>query len=131
MLGLITFIIFAIGVAYFAIQNTITVPLVIPGYTFLSIPLFMVILGSMLIGTFISWIISLVNDISSGLEIHGKNTALRQAQRDIETLKQENTNLALENERLKGSNTRPVVEKRREEVVYKPSFFERVRESFT
>lgn len=74
------------------------------GYTF-SIPLYLVILGSLLVGFIIAGIISSINSMFSAFKIMGKNNAINSSQKEIENLKEQIHNLELENVELKASKT--------------------------
>lgn len=103
MLILLLLIVYGIVFALFATQNTGSVPITLFNYNLASVPIYLVALGSLLLGTAISWLISLINGISSSLTIHGKNSTIKDAHKTIEQLKNENNRLALENAELKGA----------------------------
>lgn len=138
MLSLLILIIFGLGVAYFATQNTGTVHMQVANYLIADVPLYVIVIGSMLLGIFVSWLISMVDSISSNLRIHGKDTELKKAYRTIESLKKDNNTLLIENTQLKGEQKqsvehRDVVEKAHEHEEYnrKPSFLHRLTHGFT
>src|ERR1700689_574734 len=102
MSTLIILVVFSLGVAYFATQNTGIVHITLANFFTGGIPLYIVVIGSMLLGIFISWLISIVNYIFSTVKILGKEAKLKDAYRTIETLNKDNNDLLLENARLKG-----------------------------
>lgn len=102
MSTLIILVAFSLGVAYFATQNTGIVHITLANFFTGGIPLYVVVIGSMLLGIFISWLISIVNYIFSTVKILGKEAKLKDAHRTIDTLNKENSDLLLENTRLKG-----------------------------
>lgn len=104
MFALIILVIFGLGMAFFATQNTIPTSISIANYRFTGIPLYMIAIGSLLLGVFISWIISITDAFSSTLAIHGKDSKIKDADRAIENLKEEIHELEIENARLKGEN---------------------------
>lgn len=110
MAGLI--IIVAIGaiIAFFATQNTSHVSVSFLGYL-ITVPLYAVVIGSLLVGFLVSWIFSLVDSVSSFLKIHGKENKIRKDQKEIEDLKKHIRDLELENENLKGQASKEKVEK--------------------
>ncbi len=103
MSTLISFALFGIVVSYLAIQNTELVTLKFPGYAFTNTPLYLVILGSLLLGFLIAGVLSSINSIFSSFKIMGKNNAINQAQKEIEELKEKYRQLELENAELKGA----------------------------
>jgi uncharacterized integral membrane protein len=105
MAGLIVIVVLGSLIAYFATQNTSDVSVVFVGYL-ITIPLYVVVIGSLLVGFIISWVFSLVDSISSFLKIHGKETKIKKDQKEIEDLKKQIRELELENENLKGQTTK-------------------------
>src|SRR4051794_15652727 len=112
MLSLLILIIFGLGMAYFATQNTGIVHVTLANYAIQNIPLYGLVLGSVILGIFISSLISMVNAISSNLKFRGKETQLREANRTIESLKKENNALHRENTHLKTEQKREVTEEK-------------------
>jgi uncharacterized integral membrane protein len=100
---LISLVLFGIVVSYLAIQNTALVPLNFAGHSFISTPLYLVILGSLLLGFLIAGVLSSVNSVFSSFKIMGKNNTINHAQKEIENLKEKYHQLELENAELKGS----------------------------
>ncbi len=98
---LIIIVIFGLAIAYFATQNTTGVTIRLAQYTWTQVPLYIVTVGSLLIGVFIAWIISLVDVISSTLTIHGKESAIKEAKKTIADLTKQVHHLELENTQLK------------------------------
>lgn len=107
MFALIVLVVFGIGVAYFATQNTQSVSITLASYPVSGIPLYLIVLGSLLLGFVVSWIISLVDVISSALKIHGKDSTIKDANKQIAELTKRVHQLELENERLKGESGHP------------------------
>ncbi len=120
MLTLFFTLIVGLALAFFATQNAHGVSIRFIDYEFFSVPLYIVVLSSMLLGIFVSWLISLIGSISSSLTIHNKNTVIDSARKSISDLEQKIHDLELENARLKGE--------RHEEIA--PPFFDRLRHRF-
>jgi len=70
-------IIFGLFFTVFATQNTQTVNLVFGELTVPQIPLYIVILGSLLLGVIISWIFNLFDNISAFFILNRKEKTLR------------------------------------------------------
>jgi uncharacterized integral membrane protein len=85
MFILIATLIFGGAIAFFAIQNASPVDLQLSSIHFTA-PLYWVVLGSVLLTLIFSWLLSLINSISSSFVLHGKNNAVKQ-------LKNENAEL--------------------------------------
>jgi len=107
MFALIVLVVFGIGVAFFATQNTQTVSIILANYPLTDIPLYLIVLVSLLLGFIVSWIISLVDVISSALKIHGRESTIKDANKQISELTKRAHQLELENERLKGESGHP------------------------
>lgn len=132
MLALIILMIFGLGTAYFATQNTGLVHIVFANYLVSGIPLYVIVVGSILLGIFISWLVNIVDSFSSTRIIYGKDSALKKASQTIEELRIENHNLQMENSHLKGEISGATSdEERRKDINPSPSFFQRVRHSFS
>lgn len=98
---LIVTVLFGLIIAYFATQNTAVVSLNFLNYEALDIPLYVVIVGSLLAGLVLSWILSIVNGISTGFKIMGKESKIKDyGKENAEYLKQIHQ-LELENAKLK------------------------------
>ncbi len=107
MLTLIILVIFGIGVAFFATQNTQTISIVFASYSLSGIPLYLIVLMSLLMGFVVSWILSLVGVISSAFKIRGKESTIKDANKQISELTKSVHQLELENERLKAESGHP------------------------
>lgn len=105
MLTLIIFLVISSIIAYLAINNSMLVILRFGPYVFSDIPLFYIIIGSLLIGLGLSYFIALIRSISTGFTIRGKNKKIKQTQSEIVNLTKRIHQLELENERLKNNPT--------------------------
>lgn len=130
MLALIILMIFGLGTAYFATQNTGLVHIMFGNYLVQGIPLYIIVVGSILLGVFISWLVNIVDSFSSTRIIYGKDSALKKANKEIESLLVENQLLEKEITRLQ-KNENVVSEQSKEYgKAANPSFVSRVRHSF-
>lgn len=131
MFALIIMVLFGLGVAVFATQNTNNVTMHVANYQMGGIPLYAVVVGSILLGIFISWLISIVNAIGTTIEMHGKNSALRASQGTIDHLEKRVHELEIENARLKGAEEEPIiVNETADSVERKPGFLHSLRHRF-
>src|SRR5258708_1729365 len=110
MIALLLLVIFGLGMAFFSTQNTGLVHITLGQYTLTGIPLYVIVVGALLLGIFASWLISLVDAFYSSHKIHGKDSELHNAQKTITQLQKENHDLELENVRLKNQSHEEVVE---------------------
>lgn len=102
MLELIATVIFAILIAFFAIQNSVPVNIHLNSYNLVGIPLYLVVLVSVLVTLLFSWIIFLVNSLSSSFAILGKNNSIKDVKRRNLDLAKKVHDLEIENAKLKG-----------------------------
>lgn len=105
MTTLISIVLFGIIISYLSIQNTALVTLRVAGYSFDNMPLYLVILGSLLSGFLIAGVLSSINSMFSAFKIMGKNNAIISSQKEIEDLKEKIHQLELENTQLKAPKT--------------------------
>ncbi|HEV8342060.1 MAG TPA: lipopolysaccharide assembly protein LapA domain-containing protein [Candidatus Binatia bacterium] len=101
MLVLLIAVIFGLAVSYFATQNTTPVTIRVAEYALEDVPLYLVAIGSLLVGLFIAWILYFAKSVSSTVTIYGKNHAVKRAQQTAAGLEQRVHELETENERLK------------------------------
>jgi len=80
MLAIIFTIIFAIGVAFFATQNTASVMINIPQRS-LSVPLYIVVLVSILVGFVFAWLLHLMNAFASFFTLRDKDNTIKKGKK--------------------------------------------------
>lgn len=136
MLSLILLVIFGLGMAFFATQNTGMLHIWLGNYLLSGIPLYVVVIVSLLLGVVASWIISLADNFSSILTLHWKDSELKKAHKTIDELIRDNNELELENTRLKERvNIKPSAAEETNldhthDDSIKPSLFPNIRPSF-
>lgn len=135
MLTLLFTVIIGLGLAYFATQNQLPVTLKLNESIWTSVPLYIIAVGSLLFGIFISSVIHLFNRLSSSLTIQGKNSSLRNLQQEKVKLQERIAELEKENDILqnqpdaKVNSTDHAVEEKDYDRPH-PSIFHRIRHSF-
>ena len=129
MESLILLIIFGLGVAYFATQNTGNVHILLGNYLITGIPLYILVIGSMLLGVFISWLLSLVNAFSVLFTLHRRDASLKNSEKEITLLEEKNHKLEMEIARLTGKDTDELEEIQEESNVKRPSFLHHISEN--
>ena len=97
MFTLIFAILAGIVLAFFAIQNTSHVTIVLANTPVSGIPLWLVVIISILIGLITASYFNVINIVSSALKLHSKNETLKSADSEIENLRHENQRLKEEN----------------------------------
>ncbi|MDE2025538.1 MAG: DUF1049 domain-containing protein [Patescibacteria group bacterium] len=122
MLSLIVLIIFGMGAAFFATQNTGTVHVLLGNFMLSGVPLYIVVIGSILFGVFISWLISLIDSFSTIFTLHGKDVLLKKSQETVEKLQEKNHQLEEEVSRL-SKETKSATNRDEEEIQHAPSLF--------
>lgn len=101
MLELIFSVIIGLGIALFATQNTVGIPLQFGSYTYSGIPLYLVIIGALLIGLLVAWIFSLLDGISNSLRMHKTEHKVKEARSTNHNLEERIRNLEIENAKLR------------------------------
>ena len=91
--------------AYLAQDNSMLATLRLGTSVVSGIPLFYVIIGSLLAGLVFAYLIHLVNSIFTAFSMHRKDTAIKHGKSDIVNLTKRIHQLELENERLKNESS--------------------------
>ena len=91
--------------AYIAQDNLTQVTLQLGSYSYPGIPLFYIIIGSLLTGLSLAYLISLVTSIFTDFTIREKNKKIKQTKSEIVNLTKRIHQLELENEKLKNNST--------------------------
>lgn len=102
MFALILMIIFGMLLVFFALENTNNVTMTVANYSIPNIPLYMVVIGSILLGLFVGWFMSIFEWISSSFTMRGKDNAIKSAKTTVTKLEERIHELEVENARLKG-----------------------------
>jgi lipopolysaccharide assembly protein A len=105
---IILLLVFGAIMAYMAQNNSMLVTLRLGTSVLSGIPLFYVIIGSLLTGLGFAYLIYLVNSIFTAFSMRRKDKAIKHGKSDIVDLTKRIHQLELENEKLK--NTSSVVE---------------------
>jgi uncharacterized membrane protein len=103
---LILLLVFGGVMVYLAQNNLMLVTLHLGTYIFSGIPLFYIIVGSVLTGLGLAYLMYLVNSIFTAFSMHRKDTKIKQGKSEIVDLTKQIHKLELENERLKNNSTR-------------------------
>jgi putative membrane protein len=102
----------SIFVAFFATQNTAPTSITIATYSLKDIPMYLIVLVSLLIGFILSSLINLKKIISSALTISSKDMEIKDADHMISELTKRVHQLELENTRLETLNGEQVVDEK-------------------
>lgn len=105
MITLLTMILFAWVIAFFATQNTSGVSITLANFTLHGVALYVIVLASVLTGILLSSVISLIGTVSSALTIRGKEQKIREYEKRVDELKKKIHELSHENVRLKREET--------------------------
>jgi uncharacterized integral membrane protein len=126
--------------SYFATLNTAFVGVSLGGAVY-SIPLYLVVLGSLLIGLLISGVINLADSIGASLAIRNRESRIKESDKEVENLKVRINELELENAELRttldgGTENKPYQEHthydHEDYTEHKPgNIVDRIRHSFS
>lgn len=105
MITLILILLIGAVFVYLAQNNLTQITLHLGSTVITNIPLFYVIIGSLLTGLILAYLIHLVNSIFVAFSMHGKDTKIKQGKNEIADLTKRIHQLELENERLKNNST--------------------------
>lgn len=100
MITLILLVLGSIAAALFATQNT-TFGVITFGSYHLQVPIYLIVLISTLIGLLVSAVITFISSIVASLEIHGKDSKIKEGKKTVAELTKHIHQLELENVQLK------------------------------
>lgn len=106
MLILIFFLCIGTLLVYVAKYNFDLVSVNLGLYSISDIPLFSVIIGSLLIGLILSYVLSIIPSIANALTLRGKNKEIKADRDEILELTKQVHHLELENEKQKNDTHR-------------------------
>lgn len=101
MLILILFLVVGSALVYISRLNLMPVTVDLKLYTFSDIPLFYVIVGSVLVGLVVSYLVYLIRVITTSLKLRGKDKEIKKNKDEVLELTKRVHQLELENEKLK------------------------------
>lgn len=101
MLILILFLIVGSVLVYISKFNFMPVSVNFGTYVISDVPLFYVIVGSVVFGLVLSYLVYLVNSISTSFKFRGKDKEIRQGKDEVLELTKNVHQLELENEKIK------------------------------
>ena len=100
----IIFILIISGISVYLSQSNLTPVTVHVGpYAFMDIPLFYVIIGSLLTGLVLAYVMHLIQTVFVGFSMRKKDTKIKQAKNEIAELTKQVHKLEIENEKLKNT----------------------------
>ena len=100
MFALILLLIVGTCLVYISKFNFIPVSVNLGFYTFSDIPLFYVIVGSLLTGLVLSYVVYLINSIFTSFTLYGKENEIKKNKNEVILLNKRIHALELENEKL-------------------------------
>jgi uncharacterized integral membrane protein len=108
MLTLILVLVVGAILVYISKYNFLPVTLNLGFRSFSNIPLFYIIVGSVLFGLVLSYLVSLVRAIANSRTLRGKNKEIKKNKEEVLELTKNVHQLELENEKIKnGSDSEP------------------------
>jgi len=108
MLNIIILLLAGSAFAYISKDNLSPVTLNVAHYTFANIPLFYVIVGSLLVGLVLSYIVQIFGRIATAFVLRGNRQEMKSSQDEILELTKRVHQLELENEQLKNGSPKTV-----------------------
>lgn len=100
MLALIILLISASFIAYLSLQNTMLVSVNFLDITITDLPLFYVVIGSMLIGLLLSYTIYIIHSVTTSIKLRKQDKKIKTARAQTADLTKRIHQLELENARL-------------------------------
>jgi uncharacterized integral membrane protein len=103
MLNVIVAVVFALFFGYLATQNPTPVVLRAAGYSLPAIPLYVVAVGSLLLGLLLGWVFNMITWATSAWTMRGKDKQIHKSETSLNKLNDKLRELEIENARLKES----------------------------
>ena len=110
MLALILMLVLGSGLVYISKFNFTPVAVNLGFIAFSEVPLFYVIVVSLVIGLLLSYLIHLVGEVSNSLRFRGKDKEIKKNKDEVLELAKRVHQLELENEKIKNGTTLEVVD---------------------
>lgn len=105
MLSIIFSAIFGLAVGYFALQNATPVSIQVGELVFPDVPLYLVAVGSLIVGIVIASIFYLARTVSANMTVHGRHHHATTDNREtVAALERRIHDLEIENTRLKATH---------------------------
>ena len=104
MLSLIFLLVVGTGITFLSMQNTEVVTLNFLDYTFTNLPIYYVIIGSILTGVVLAYSISFINSISTYMLIRTQHKKIGKERKEVAELTKRVHQLEIENVGLKTEN---------------------------
>lgn len=95
MISLILLLIFGSAITFLSLQNTTLVQLSFLNYNFNNIPLFYVIIGSILFGVLGAYIINVGNSVLTAIAIRGKDKKIKNLRQELNEVVKTNHQLEI------------------------------------
>lgn len=102
MFTLILLVLLGLVFGYFSTQNTQTITITLANNIITSIPLYIVIGVTLLLGFTLSWLISLLDSFSVAMKLRKKDSTIKDSTRNVFDLTKRVNQLEIENATLKG-----------------------------
>jgi hypothetical protein len=125
MIGLIITILIGIAIAYLSRQNSLPIVTTIGNNTYFSIPLYVITLGTYILGILIAWIIEIPQTISTALQITGLGRSIKSGNNTIVDLQNKLRKLEIDNVKLQERN-QSIIASKRIDGNYKPNIFQNI-----
>ena len=105
MLILIIYLIVGTALVYISKFNFTPVTLNLGYFVLTNIPLFYIVIGSVLFGLILSYLVHLINSVSTMFTLRGKNNQIKKEKEEVLELTKRIHQLELENEKQKNGDT--------------------------
>lgn len=126
MIGLILGAITALFIFFFAFQNSQNVTVQFLNYVLNDVPLYLVVILSILAGIILSFVISIPGSISATVSMFNKDRKIKSTEKTLEKVANKVKGLEIENTKLKNNSRGPSFIK--QSVLAKPNFLQKIRD---
>ena len=92
---------------FFATQNPTSVSIVLASFKWDNVPLYLVVILSLLLGLLIAWLFGLLSSLSSSITIFGKDVKIKKEKQTVAQLNNRVAELETENAKLNEKLNQP------------------------
>jgi hypothetical protein len=124
MIGLILTLLIGLGIIFVSRNINSGINLSIGVYKFSNIPLFIITVGTYLLGILLAWIIEVPQSIATAFQIMGLGRTIKSGNNTISQLQNKIKSLEMENTRLQQRNNQSIIVNKQPDGNYKPNIIQ-------
>lgn len=125
MIGLILTLIIGLAIAYFSKNSSSDINIALGDSQYFNIPLYMITVGTYLLGILLAWIIEIPQSIATTFQIMGLGRSVKSGNNTIASLQNKINRLEIENSKLHNHNKSILMNRPTDDYI-KPNFIHNI-----